>query len=242
MLKYQYLILVLILFGLPNNTVAGENSTMSCDQVKLIFRTPIETFRSYLNAVLCDDFDSAEKCWTISDENKSGALDVISGLWVTYHKFNRVVDSKFGIKAKEIINTDCTDEAIALTLDRLTKSNFSIKDEKAVVIVNWEKGDGDPNAAFFYSTEIHFLKEKDGWKIDANERIGLKDPSEFFEPGGWGAGMLYQMKVYKNIIKKLENGEFATFTQFRDQLEKEFSVVETQWLKDHHCPRVNHKK
>lgn len=52
------------------------------------YSDPIKTYQSYLEAIKRDDLAAAMACCTIADNNKSGSLDVLVGMWVAFHHFN----------------------------------------------------------------------------------------------------------------------------------------------------------
>lgn len=232
-MKFQVLLLLLCIIFLYDD---NSNYNMSCSKPRLVFTTPQETFRSYLNAILCGNFEGAKKCWVISDGNRSGALDVISGLWVTYHRFNKVISDRFNSKASEFIREDCTESAIRRTLSRLNESDYNVKDGKAVLILAWKKDDGYPDPAFFYKSKIPFLKTKSGWKLDADEMTGEK-PENFFKPGGWGKAMLSEIKVLNILADEVENGKIQNFNEFLESLHSRNAVAQEQWIKEHKCKK-----
>ena len=77
------LLLVLLLLAL-GSLVFGQQSGLPVDkpapEKKLESpQSPIDVYRSYLNAIRKDDLAGATKCWCISGDDNCGALDVIAG-------------------------------------------------------------------------------------------------------------------------------------------------------------------
>jgi hypothetical protein len=143
------------------------------------YSSPEATYRTFLNAVKNDDSVGAVACWTVSDGNESKVLDVLVGVWVTMHEFGKITRDTIGDYDGQMLRPDCTDEAIDLTLSRLTASEASIAGDTAKLPIKWEKGDGYPTPAFFYSdAPIPFRLEDGSWKIDAHAHGNLPtDPA-----------------------------------------------------------------
>ena len=70
-------------------------------------------------ATKANDVETAKRCWMIDDDNASGALDVVVGMWVASRKLVAATDAKFGADGVKLLGRwnrpTCTDKAIELT-------------------------------------------------------------------------------------------------------------------------------
>ena len=80
------------------SAVSGANAQPIAD-----YSDPIKTYQSFLEAIKRDDLVAAKACCTILDDNKSGSLDVLVGMWVTFHHFNKVALLNFKEEASQYL-------------------------------------------------------------------------------------------------------------------------------------------
>jgi len=200
------------------------------------YSSPAKTYKIYLEAIKADDLEAARMCWVISDNNKSGVLDVIVGTWISAHRLNKLVTSKLGIRLKRFSSVrdplenlargDCTDEALERTLKRLSRAQVEVSDGTAELLIKWQKGDGYPNDAFGYSEEsIRFRRVGKDWKIDANRETGLDQPSDFFTPGSWGPMFRDRLKLTNQIVAGIESGRLGKVDDVRKEIEKQEKLL-----------------
>jgi len=211
------------------------------------YSDPIKTYRTFLEAIKRDDLEAAKACCAIPDNNKSGALDVLVGMWVTFHRFNNVALLKFkddvgpyltddGTEKKDspYLRTDCTDQALDRTISRLSGSKFKIEGDKAKLTVKWEKNDGYPNPAFFFSNEDETFRKIDGqWKLDFGPSDNSGKPEDLFKPGSWECAFRDGMNLMNAVIEEIESGKLKTWKQVTEQLEERTEVLGRKWAQDH---------
>jgi len=213
------------------------------------YSNPIKTYQTFLEAIKRDDVAAAKACCTIADDNRSGSLDVLVGMWVTFHHFNKIAMLYFREDASKYLKDgadheenpylrgDCTDKALERTISRLADSKVKIKDDEAEITIKWEKDDGYPNQAFFYSNDKITYRRIDGiWKIDIYSNDGTDKLSEIFEPGSWGCIFRDSMNMLNAVIMDIELGRLKTWQQVTEELEIKTKVLEKKWTEDHHDP------
>lgn len=191
--------------------------------------SPTEVYRAYLNAVKKNDLEAAIGCWTIAGDDTCGALNVVVGMDVAFHRFNAAI-SNAGLDAKQFgdgfARRYCTDEAIDRTLERLKESTFAISGDRANLTIRWDEDDGHPKAVFGFSDEpIPFRKCPAGWKIDANEYCDLGKPQDFFACT-WGEAFRSQMTMANEAAAGLESGTLKTATDVVQVFEKHIGSLE----------------
>ncbi|MGD9127628.1 MAG: DUF3738 domain-containing protein [Planctomycetia bacterium] len=186
--------------------------------------SPIEVYRAYLNAIKNNDVAAAKRCLAFSGKDADGILDFVVGMWIAPHRLNAAI-RKAGLDGKQfgdwIFREDCTDEAIDRTLARLKHSTFTIKGDKAVLKIQWDKNDGYPNPAFLFCGDdpILFCKLPTGWKIGDNAMSDIEKPQDFFA-SSWVAAFRAQMKMSNEIAAGLESGKLKTAMDVVRALEK----------------------
>jgi hypothetical protein len=218
------------------------------------YSDPIKTYQSFLEAIKRDDLAAAKACCTISDDNKSGSLDVLVGMWVTFHRFNKVALLNFkeetspylrdgaDIEETPYLRGDCTDMALDRTISRLASSKIEIEGDRAKVTIKWEEDDGYPNQAFFYSDEdLIFRKTKGLWKLDILPEGDPEKLIDLFKPGSWGCAFRDGMHLLNTVIEEIESGKLKTWQQVTAEIEKRNKVLEQKWVEDHHDPTVREK-
>ena len=191
--------------------------------------TPTEVYRAYLNAVKKNDLEAAIGCWTITGDDTCGALNVVVGMWVAFHRFNAAI-SNAGLDAQQFgdgfAREDCTDEAIDRTLTRLKESTFAISGDTAKLTIRWDEDDGYPNEVFCFGHDpISFRKLPAGWKIDANVMCDLEKPQDFFA-STWGEAFRSQMTMANEDAAGLESGTLKTATDVVQVFEKHIGSLE----------------
>ena len=214
------------------------------------YSDPLKTYRTFMEAIKRDDLAAAEACCTIADDNKSGSLDVLVGMWVAFHHFNKVALEHFkddvqpylevgGADQKDnpYLRRDCTDQALERTISRLPGSKFRIKGDKAWLKIKWgDKEYDDLNPAFFYSgnEEQQFHKVQGLWKLDLiPDGVGSEELGNLFKPGSWGRAFHDGMQMFNAVAQEIESGKLKTWKQVAAELEKRKEVIEREWIKDH---------
>lgn len=177
---------------------------------------PKSTFRSYIEAVRRNDLQAAMECWVIDDSNKSGALDVIVGLFVSPRRLAQVAEKKFGKEGTAAIPKDClrkdlSDQALGLTARRLEDADVKVQGDTAELTIRWKEDDGVPNPAFWFTDRpFSFRKVKGNWKIDANKMADLKRGADFFQPGTWGPLFQDEVRIMNDAVDGMEKGKLRT--------------------------------
>ena len=202
--------------ALPSAEIANGNHAA-------VDSAPLEVWRTYMNAVKKNDRVAARQCWCISGNDSGGALDVIAGMWVAYHRLNAAL-VKLGKDGEEFVRDDCTDEAIDRTLARLKDSQVKIASDTATLTIRWAKNDGYPHPAFWYGEPVLFRKVAAGWRIDALAMCGLSKPEEFF-PNGGGA-FRDGMAMTDEIASGLESGKLKSAGDVVRAMEKHVGSLE----------------
>ena len=189
------------------------------------YSDPKVTFSTYLDAVMREDLDAAKACWTISDGNKSGALDLIVGMDVTTRRFSKMIHSNFKDLEEEMVRKDHLDEAIRLTMNRAKNSGFEVVGNTAKLTIKWQEDDGYPNEAFFFTLDepIPFRKTGDGWKIDANNFCDLPaDPSAVMKGEGLlGNAMSKHLRVMDAVVRDFQAEKIRTSEQVRKAMRQQ---------------------
>ena len=198
-------------------------------------RTPessevIATYQAYLEAIRKCDVEAARKCWVI-DDNKSGALNVIVGMWISSRNLNLMAVNKFGEDGPQALpqgwrRDDFTNRAIHATKKRLADAKVEIRGNGAQLRMNWMHRD---SPAFMYGeSTITFRKVAGKWRIDGN--IGLEDVSDFFEPGTWGP-MFRDQVVIINVrpCDGMKKGKLKTPNQVRSFIDEKIAAMKEKY-------------
>ena len=207
----------------PHSAAPARGAAKAKQPVPLL--TPLDVYRNYLNAVKRNDLAGAKSCWCISGKDTCGALDVIAGMWVAFHRFNGAM-SKVGKGGEYFVRADCTDEAIDRTLKRLDQSQVTITGDTAKLEIRWAKDDGYPNEAFDYGGSISFRKTASGWKIDANAECDIKGAEDLFAKGSWGVAFRTQTVMMNEIASGVESGKLKTAMDVVHAMEKHVGSLE----------------
>lgn len=177
---------------------------------------PESTYRNYIEAIRISDVQAAKKFWVIDDNNKSGVLDVIVGLWISPRQLNQLALKNFGPKGMQAIpkgwrRDDLTDQALDLTQKRLDDVEVKIEGDRAELKIKWKDGDGGDNPAFEFSHDpIIFRKVSSIWKMDANRMCDLERGIDFFKPGSWGPMFRDQVVIMNEAVEGIEKGKLKT--------------------------------
>ncbi len=204
-----------------------------------VFADPVSTYRFYIDAVRKTDPEAAKSCFAISDDNKSGALDVMVGLWTSTRRLDQIATKKFGANAtREILEPigfsrgDLSDAALDLTEKRLTGARVRfLGDDKAELVIQWHEDDGDPNEAFEFQGDdpVEFIKVNGAWKIDASKRIGDLPGEEFLKEGTWGAAFRDHVTIADAASDRLTKGTLKTPEDLKEFLAREGSAAEKRY-------------
>ena len=179
------------------------------------YADPRTTYNTYIEAVRRCNPQIAARCWTIDDDNKSGALDTLVGMWIAPRRVTRLTEQRFGEAGLKMLGSwpreDVSDAALDLTKQRLADAEVTITGDTAELKIKWQKDDGYPNEAFQFSNEAtHFRKIKGEWKIDANKEAGLKTGADFFKQGGWGVMFRDQVDLMNQVSDAIETEQLKT--------------------------------
>lgn len=200
-----------------------------------VFADPVSTYRFYIDAVRKTDPAAAKSCFAINDDNKSGALDVMVGLWISTRRLDQIATKKFGADSARAIlepigfsRGDLSDAALDLTEKRLTGTRVKLLgDDKAELVIRWQEDDGDPNEAFENQGDdpIRFIKVNDAWKIDATDLSG----EEFLKEGTWGAAFRDHVTIADAASDQLVEGSLKTPEELKEFLAREAAVAEKRY-------------
>jgi hypothetical protein len=198
------------------------------------FADPRATYRTYIEAVRKNDLQAAKRCWIIDDNNKSGALDTIVGLWISMRQINQVAEKKFGAAGLDALQgwrrDDVTDGALDLTKKRLDDAEIKLTGDTAALKFLWRSNDGVPNPAFHFSTDPTYFRKVDGnWKIDGNQMTGLKRGADFFESGTWGRMFRDQMVILNEAVDAMEKGKLKSAKELGAFLEDKITALKRKY-------------
>jgi hypothetical protein len=192
-------------------TAADPPAKVPADKRADEFADPKATYRTYIEAVRKNDVKAAKKCWVIDDDNKSGALDTIVGLWISMRQINQVAERKIGADGLDAIlkgwrRDDVSDAALDLTKRRVDDAEVKITDDTAALKIKWKEDD----AVKFGDGPISFRKVGGNWKIDANKMTGLERGADFFEKGTWGQMFGDQVAIMNEAIDGMEKDKLKS--------------------------------
>jgi len=223
------LALLLLATAVPLQEVSGQRSPRAVKGVQPDDPTPVDVYRSYLNAIKKNSLVEARACWWLPGED-TAALDTIAGMWVAFHRFNTAID-KAGIEGEKFgggfVRDDCTDAAINRTLERLEHSKVTVNGDTAKLVVRWDKDDGYPNPVFWFGDDpIPFRRTEQGWRIDALAVCGIEKPEELLAEGRWGVMFRSQTKMMNDVASGLELGRLKSAMDATRALEKHVGSLE----------------
>ena len=209
------------------------------------FSDPAKTYRTFLEAIKADDLAAAKACCTISDDNKSGSLDVLVGMWVTFHHFNKTALLHFNEQVSPFLKEDaegedhpylrrdCTDAALDRTIARLAGSKFTIEGNVAKLTIAWEKDDGSPQNVFLFSeVPLHFRKIDGHWKFAILTELSPEQLVAMFKPGSWFSAFRDGMNLQNSTIKDIESKQLKTWQEVTEHMQKKYKELEEKWIKD----------
>lgn len=215
------------------------------------FSDPIKSYRSFLEAIKRDDVNAAKACYTILDNNKTGSLDVLVGMWVTFHRFYKTARLHFkedvrksegeeSVEARSYLRADCTDEALDRTISRLAGSKFKNNGDRAQLWIKWEKNDGNAETAFFCADNpLDFRKIEGGWKFDIQTDTTKEEIAALLAPGSWGAAFKGQMDLLNGVITDIESGKFKTWREVVEDLDQKSKQFEKKWTEEAEAVKRN---
>jgi hypothetical protein len=216
-------------------TAADPPAKAPADKSAAEYADPKATYRTYIEAVRKNDVKAAKQCWVIDDDNKSGALDTIVGLWISMRQINQVAERKVGAEGLDAIlkgwrRDDISDAALDLTKKRVDDAEVKITGDAAVLKIKWKEDDGVPNPAFeFGDGPITFRKVGGNWKIDANKMTGLERGADFFEKGSWGRMFRDQVAIMNEAIDGMEKGRLKSAKELGAFIEGKIEAMKKKY-------------
>lgn len=225
-----FFLLLLILASAAATSATGPPAKVTEDEPAAEYADPKTTYGTFLEAVRKNDIKAGKRCWVIDDDNKSGALDTIVGLWISMRRINQVAEKKFGAEGLDALNgwrrNDITDAALDLTKKRLGNAKADIIGDTAKLEIRWEEGD---SGAFNYGSAIRFRKVGGNWKIDANKMTGLRRGVDLFEPASWGRLFRDQVAIMNQAIDGMEKGTLKTTKELTAFIEGKIDAVRKKY-------------
>ncbi len=212
-----------LLVALTGKAAAAGEPAKSRDETghTLDHSDPKKTYETYLRAIKANNLEDAKKCWFFADGDPAGALDVLAGLWVTAHRLSEVARNKLGVRGWGVLQewnniicrSDCTNEAIDRTLQHLKDANVKTTGDKATLTIKWAESEPLEKPVFGFAGDdpvARFRRVNGQWKLDASTEVDVKQPADFFAPGGWGQVFRDQIQATQRIIGDLEKGNLRT--------------------------------
>jgi hypothetical protein len=208
------------------------------------FSDPIKTYDAFLRAIKANDLPKARACHTISDKDDSRTLDVIVGIWITFHRFSETARSKLGNRAWaelqewncNIARDECTNEAIERTRSYLKQAVVTKKNDTAEMVIKWGPKVPFEEPVFHFSEESPiavFRQVKGDWKLDFRAETGMEKAADFFKPGGWGSMIRDEMQIIEKTTLEIERGKLTTAQQTIDALEGRLEALKNKYDPDH---------
>jgi hypothetical protein len=220
---------------IPVADVRDESRDAPSKQPAADYSTPKKTFEAFLLAVKANDLAAAKKCWFISDDDRSGALDILVGHWIATRRFQQSVRSKFGnqgwklLDEKGLIWESHTDQALDETLARLKNADVEIHGDTAKLRVWWgedQSTQGGPSFLDWGSRPLaKFRRVNDAWKMDGNWQIGFQRPADFFEPDGWFYFYPGGVALLNQVSADINSGKFETAQQAVEAFDKQWKAL-----------------
>ena len=196
--------------------------------------SPATTVRSYLVATKANDIETAKKCWAIDDDNASGALDVVVGMWVESRKLVAATEAKFGADGVKLLGRwnrpACTDGAIDRTLERLKAAETKDRDDLARLSIPWQPGDGEALPAFLcVKAPLVLRKAGDQWRLDANFFTGADRAADLFGPNKVWPIWRDEMAVMHAMTMLTEKGQLRDVTEFEKELRSRVDALKAKY-------------
>jgi hypothetical protein len=243
-LRWDLLVILSVLGVSTNVAIAQQAKQHLARDEKHDFSDPKKTFDTYLQAIKGNDLKTAKVCYTISDNNASGALDVTVGLWIAFHRLGEAARNKLGARGwaelqewnGNIARADCTSEALDRTRARLKDAVVTVTKDTAKLTVRWGPKEPFEEPVFHFSGEepiAEFHRVKGAWKLDFQAETGLEKPADFFKPGSWGPMMRDQIQIVEQVIANLQNGKLTSAEQTIAELEQRFEALASKYDPEH---------
>jgi len=200
------------------------------------FSGPTETTKTYLLATRANDLEAAKQCWTIEDDNASGALDVIAGMWIEARKLTAAAEAKLGpagVKALGRWNrVNATTAAIDTSLQRIGNVRIHESGDRSSMKIDWQPGDGETTPAFLcMKAPLFFRRTVDGWKLDANLFTGTEKAADLFGPGKIWSVWRDEMAVMAALTALLEKGTIKDLPTFEAELKRRVDLLKAKYEK-----------
>jgi hypothetical protein len=197
---------------------------------------PVETTRSYLLATKATDVEAAKKCWTIDDENASGALDVVVGMWIASRKLVAAAEAKLGPDAVKALGrwnrVHGTNAAIDTTIQRLGNVRIQERGDTALLRIDWQPEDGETNPAFLcVKTPLVFRRVAGEWKLDANVFTGTEKAADLFAEGKVWQVWRDEMAVMTELTGLLDKGVIKDVPTFVVAMQRRVEVLKVKYEK-----------
>lgn len=236
-LRGLFYFLSIVLLSTNNSLVQEPQAKAPADKKAAEYADPKSTYRAYIEAIRNNDLKAAIRCWTVEDDNKCGALDVIVGLWISMRQINQVAAKKFGEAGLRAIGgwqrDDITDRALALTKKRLDDAEVKITGTTAELRIKWQESDGGSNPAFALSEEPTIFRKLNGeWKIDFNKGTGLKRGADFFEKGTWGPLFRDQVVIMNEAIDAMEKGRIKSAKELEKYINEKIEAKKKKYQEE----------
>jgi hypothetical protein len=234
-LRGMLCLLVVLVTTAAASPSADPPAKLPADKPADEYADPKATYRTYIEAVRKNDVKAAKQCWVIDDDNKSGALDTIVGLWISMRQINQVAEKSFGAKGLDTIlkgwrRDDVTDPALDLTKKRLDDAEVKINGDTAELKIKWKEDDGVPNPAFEFGESTSFRKVGGNWKIDANKMTSCpKGGADFFEKGAWGRMFRDQVAIMNEAIDGMEKNKLKTMRELGVFIEGKLAAMKKKY-------------
>jgi hypothetical protein len=199
--------------------------------------SPPAAVRSYLAATKANDLETAKRCWMIDDDNASGALDVIVGMWVASRKLVAVAEAKFGADGVKLLGRwnrpTCTDKAIDLTLERLAAAQLKENGNVARLTIDWQPGDGKTTPTFFNveAPPLCLRRLGEQWRLDANVFTGAEKAASLFGPDQLWPVWRDEMAVMNELTAAIEKGEIKNVAEFERELKARVDALKAKYAK-----------
>jgi hypothetical protein len=185
--------------------------------------SPTATVRSYLAATRANDLETAKKCWTVDDDNVSGTLDVVVGMWIETRRLVAATGAKFGEDGLKLLGRwnrpSCTDRAIDRTLERVAAATLREGETAARLVVAWAPEDRQADPAFLCEAPFRLRRAGDRWKLDASVSTS--------EGGLWPIWR-DEMAIMKDLTAGLEKGQFKDMAEFKRELKARVDALKAK--------------
>jgi hypothetical protein len=195
--------------------------------------SPTATVRSYLAATKANDVETAKRCWAVDDDNVSGTLDVVVGMWVESRKLMSATEAKFGADGLKLLGRwnrpSCTDRAIDRTLERIAVAELREGRTAARLVIPWESSDRETEPAFLCDAPFRVRRVGEQWKLDANVFTGEEKAADLFATGKLWAIWRDEMTIMKDLTGGLEKGRFRDTAEFERELKSRIDALKAKF-------------